>query len=164
MLLYIGKSWFLCNIGPVELAILLDQSGELKNLNNFNMMKSFIKKLAREFELGNKKTKIGIISFTDTNLQLFDLHSYHDGKNIDAQIDRLNYEGIKANSGALNKALDAAQANLFTGVRELSVPRLLLVFDTAAKKDGETEAKGTYEIHLYGFFHMEFLNVNLFIF
>ena len=136
--------FFLLNTGPVELAIVLDESGELKNWKNFNMMKRFIKNLIRDFELSNKKTKIGLISLTDTNLQLFDLHSYHDGKNIDEQINRLNYEGTKVNSGALNKALDATQANLFTGERDLSVPRLLLVFDSATKKDDETEVKGMY--------------------
>ena len=108
------------------------------------MMKSFIKNLTREFEFSNKKTKIGIISFTEDNLQLFDLHSYHDNKHIDSQIDKLNYEGNKANSGALNRALGATEANMFTGERDVSVPRLLLVFDTASKKDDQTEAKGVY--------------------
>ena len=127
--------------GPVELVILLDESGELKNWENFNMMKSFIKNLTQEFDFANKKTKIGIISFTDTNLQVFDLHSFHDDKNIDSQIEKLNYEGLKTNSGSLNKALDAAQVNLFTDERDLSVPRLMLVFDSAAKKDDQTEVK-----------------------
>lgn len=121
--------------------VILDESGELKNWNNFVMMKRFIKNLTREFELSNKKTKIGIISFTEDNLQIFDLHSYHDNKNIDSQIDKLNYEGIRANSGDLNKALDATQANLFTGERDLSVPRLMIFFDSAAKKDDQTEVK-----------------------
>ena len=131
-------------IGPVELAILLDESGELKDWNNFNMMKSFIKNLTREFELGNKKTKVGLVSFTDTNLQILDLHSYHDYSKIDLQIDKLNYEGITEDSGELNKALDATQANFFTGGQDLGVPRLLLVFDSATKKDDQTDVKGIY--------------------
>ena len=132
------------SLGPVELAILLDESGELKDWNNFNVMKSFIKNLTREFELKNKKTKVGLVSFTDTNLQLLDLHSYHDYNKIDLQIDKLSYEGIAGDSGELNKALDAAQANFFTGEQDLSVPRLLLVFDSATKKNDQTDVKGIY--------------------
>lgn len=126
----------------MELTILLDESGELANQNNFNKMKSFIKNLAREFQVSNKKTRIGLISFTDANLQLFDLHSYHDRKSIDSEIDKLNYEGKKTESGALNKALDATQANLFTGERDQSVPRLLFVFDSTTMTDEQTEIKG----------------------
>ena len=62
-------------------------------------------------------------------------------KNVDNQIDKLNYEGIGANSGALNKALDATQTNFFTEDRDLSVPRILLVFDSGARKDDQTEVK-----------------------
>ena len=138
---------FSCIVGPVELVILLDESGELKNWNNFNMMKSFIKNLTQDFDFANEKTKIGIISFTDTNLEVFDLHSYHDAQNIDSQIEKLNYDGVKTKSGSLNKALDAAQTNLFAEERDLGVPRLMLVFDSAAKKDDETEVKGIDETH-----------------
>lgn len=132
-------------LGPVELVILLDESGELANRKNFNMMKSFIKHVAREFELGNEKTKLSLISITESNLQVLDLQLYHESQDIDSQIDKLSYGGIKENSGALNKAFDAVQANLFTGERDFSMPRLLLVFDSATKKDGQTEVKGIHQ-------------------
>ena len=120
------------------MAFLLDESGELNNWNNFEVMKNFMKNLTRQFDVSNKKTNLGIISFSDDNEQIYDLHSYHDRARIDSQIDKLNYEATQSYPGTLNKGLDASQTNLFSGPRDLSVPRVLLVFDSGTRKDVQT--------------------------
>ena len=128
-------------IGPIQLAFLLDESGELNNWNNFEVMKNFMKNLTRQFDVSNKKTNLGIISFSDDKEQIYDLHSYHDRARIDSQIDKLNYEATQSYPGTLNKGLDASQTNLFSGPRDLSVPRVLLVFDSGTRKDDQTDVK-----------------------
>lgn len=125
----------------MELTFLLDLSGELKNWNNFETMKKFIKNLTKDFDISDKKTKLGLISFSRDSVQIYDLRAYHDHTEIDEQIDKLNYEGTQAYSGSLNKALDASQTNFFSDSRDLSVPRVLLVFDSNTEKDDQTEVK-----------------------
>lgn len=100
-----------------------------------------MKNLTRQFDVSNKKSNLGIISFSNDNERIYDLHSYHDRARIDSQIDKLNYEAGQSYPGALNKALDASQTNLFSGPRDLSVPRVLLVFDSGTRKDDQTEVK-----------------------
>jgi collagen type VI alpha len=55
---------------------LLDSSGSVGS-SNFNKMKDFVSSLVQEYDIGSNHVRVGVVSFSNTAHNNFDLNQYH---------------------------------------------------------------------------------------
>lgn len=84
----------------VDLGFLLDSSGSVER-ENFEKMKSFVKRLTNHFKISPNFTRVAMITY-DTRVRVRFLFSelYESQEELDTAIDNVGYTGGGTNTGA----------------------------------------------------------------
>ena len=109
--------------------------------DNFDTLKSFAKEIVNSLDVGWEKVRIGVVTFSNKALVMFDLKTFSDKGAVTGAIGNLPYSGGNTNTTG---ALRVARTQLLTssgGARKDAPDVIILV------TDGVTtwEANGLYE-------------------
>lgn len=77
-----------CENMKIDIMFLVDSSGSIGN-ENFQKMKTFMKRLLEKTEIGPDKTHVGVVQFSDESKEEFQLNTYFTHQEVDDAIDRM---------------------------------------------------------------------------
>ena len=125
-----------------DLVILVDNSGSIndKGKDNYNKLKSFLAAFVNTLDIGENKTRVGALRFSDTSVIEFLLNKYHTEEGINDAIKRMGYEGSHTN---IANAIRAARTQIFGNPgdrRDVSNVALLIT-------DGESTRESNLTAH-----------------
>ena len=72
------------------MVFVVDTSGSV-GIDNFLMVKEFIKQIIRVFDINTDHTRVGLITFSDSPILQFNLSAYADVDNLSVAIDKVTY-------------------------------------------------------------------------
>ncbi|ESN97759.1 hypothetical protein HELRODRAFT_193192 [Helobdella robusta] len=118
-----------CKQGVADIALIVDGSGSI-GINNFNVVKSFLKNLTESLNIGpdpELHTRISVVQFSNSVQQEFDLNDHSTLAGYGTAVDKMGY----LNSGtATNIALDFLATESFlqsSGARGAGIPKIGIV-------------------------------------
>jgi len=123
-----------------DLTFLIDGSGSIRQAGagNFDLMKTFIKRVIDGFNVGFDNTHVGAIIYSSSSYvkPVFGLGTYFNKKNIDKAIDDMQYPSGGTSTG---KALEKARTQLYTPAQDREDKPNVCIVITDGKADDSVE-------------------------
>jgi len=121
-----------------DIIFVLDESGSVGSAN-FDLMKSFVSQLVGGFEIENNNTRVGVVTYSSSVGESFQLNSYSTVDDVQNAISSLTYSG---GSTRTDEALEYVRTTMLTtsnGDRS-DVPNVVVVFtDGKSTNGGDTK-------------------------
>jgi len=86
-----------CNIKGYDAVIALDVSNSVGE-NGFNTIIDFARRIIKRVDIGEQKTKVGVILFAGTATKLFDLNQHTTESDLLSAINKIPFKRIRGNS------------------------------------------------------------------
>ena len=141
---------YICDIGctsSIDIVFVLDASGSVRS-NNFVTMKNFVKNVASNFDIGDNRTHVGIIRYSDNNANLtsiiLSLGSINNTNELNTFIDNITYTGGKT---ATHSALNLLPTAFNTSRTDQGIPRVAIVFTDGQSNNPTLTAQAAQSVH-----------------
>ena len=86
-----------CNIAGVDLVFVLDSSGSI-GATNFNSMRNFVTTVVNALNIGQNRSQVGVIVFSDVVRIQFHLNTYSNKASLLSAISSIPYIGSRTNT------------------------------------------------------------------
>ena len=131
-----------CTSG-IDIVFLLDSSGSIGS-SNFVTMKNFVNNIVSNFDIGDNKTRIGIIEFSTTSSILLSLGSINNTNQLNTFIDNITY----LNSGTrTDLALNLLPTAFNTSRTSQGIPRVAIVLTDGQSNQPQLTITAAQAIH-----------------
>ena len=138
--LYIG-----CDSG-LDIVFVLDASGSIGS-SNFVRMKDFVKSVVSNFEIGDDKTRVGVIRYASSASIIIPLGSTDDSLLLNNSITNIIYTGGGTATHLALNLLDIAFSNARTSQ---GVPRVAIVFTDGRSNSPSLTVQAAQAVHSTG--------------
>uniref|UniRef100_A0A668W595 Collagen type VI alpha 6 chain n=1 Tax=Oreochromis aureus TaxID=47969 RepID=A0A668W595_OREAU len=123
-----------------DLVFIVDESGSIGS-ENFDLVRSFLQSVVSGLDVGDKRVRVGIVTYSDRATALVYLNSFNQKDSLLNFIKILPYRGGGTNTGA---ALDFTRENIFTedagSRKDKGVQQVAVVITDGESQDNVTEA------------------------
>ncbi|CAI5661516.1 unnamed protein product [Oreochromis niloticus] len=123
-----------------DLVFIVDESGSIGS-ENFDLVRSFLQSVVSGLDIGDKRVRVGIVTYSDRATALVYLNSFNQTDSLLNFIKILPYRGGGTNTGA---ALDFTRENIFTedagSRKDKGVQQVAVVITDGESQDNVTEA------------------------
>ncbi|XP_039886863.1 collagen alpha-6(VI) chain-like isoform X3 [Simochromis diagramma] len=123
-----------------DFVFIVDESGSIGS-ENFDLVRSFLLSIVSGFDVGDKRVRVGIVTYSDRATALVYLNSFNETDSLLNFIKILPYRGGGTNTGA---ALDFTRENIFTedagSRKDKGVQQVAVVITDGESQDNVTEA------------------------
>lgn len=123
-----------------DFVFIVDESGSIGS-ENFDLVRSFLLSIVSGFDVGDKRVRVGIVTYSDRATALVYLNSFNETDSLLNFIKILPYRGGGTNTGA---ALDFTRENIFTedagSRKDKGVQQVAVVITDGKSQDNVTEA------------------------
>ena len=126
---------------------LLDSSGSIGS-SNFVTMKNFTKNIVSNFDIGDNKTRIGIIEFASNASIILSLGSINDINQLSSFIDNIAY--LYGGSTRTDLALNLLPTAFSTARTSQGIPRVAVVFTDGYSNQPQLTITAAQAIHSTG--------------
>ncbi len=82
-----------CHLDNVDLTLVVDSSGSI-GISEFRLVKTFLKDLSHQMEIGMDKARMGLIEFSSDPENVFWMNSHFTKAAVDLAIDRAPFLGL----------------------------------------------------------------------
>uniref|UniRef100_K7GI58 Collagen alpha-6(VI) chain-like n=1 Tax=Pelodiscus sinensis TaxID=13735 RepID=K7GI58_PELSI len=128
-----------CREMRADIMFLVDSSGSIGQ-DNFSKMKSFMKELVKKSDIGADRVQVGVVQFSGTNQEEFQLNRYSSKSDIFSAIDGMSLMGdITLTGGALTFVSDYFKPS--KGARPGVKKFLILITDGVAGDEVKSPAE-----------------------
>ncbi|XP_062601604.1 cartilage matrix protein-like [Saccostrea cucullata] len=126
------KDSYGCGNKPADVEFVLDSSGSIM-YSDFRKQLNFTENLVDLFDIGQNKTRVGMVSFSTQVIPEFKLGEFNDKKDIKEKIQSVWYQGGGTNTG---KALNYVRTQSFpvNGGRP-DVPHIVIILTDGMSQD-----------------------------
>uniref|UniRef100_A0A3P9C6A4 VWFA domain-containing protein n=1 Tax=Maylandia zebra TaxID=106582 RepID=A0A3P9C6A4_9CICH len=123
-----------------DFVFIVDESGSIGS-ENFDLVRSFLLSIVSGFDVGDKRVRVGIVTYSDQATALVYLNNFNETDSLLNFIKILPYRGGGTNTGA---ALDFTRKNIFTedagSRKDKGVQQVAVVITDGESQDNVTEA------------------------
>ena len=138
-----------CNIAGVDLVFVLDSSGSI-GATNFNSMRNFVTTVVNALNIGQNRSQVGVIVFSDVVRIQFHLNTYSNKASLLSAIPSIPYIGSGTNTA---DALYTLINEGFDGARPVSqgIPRVAIVVTDGKSSDPDRTVQAAAVLHQTSF-------------
>ena len=136
----------LCIIGcksGLDIIFVLDASGSV-GISHFVTMKSFVKTIISNFEIGANKTRVGVIRFASSASVVIQLGSINNAGQLSSSITNIYYT---SGGTATHRALYLLDTAFSNARRSQGVPRVAIVFTDGQSNSPYSTARAAQVVH-----------------
>ena len=134
-----------CTSG-LDIVFVLDSSGSIGG-SNFITMKTFVKNVVSNFEIGDSKTRVGIIRYSSSASIILPLGAINTTTQLSNFIDNVGYS---SGGTATHSALNLLPTAFSTARTDQGIPRVAIVFTDGRSNSPTSTAQAAKLVHATG--------------